>query len=516
MNSNLGKALGLMIAYLGAIFFLNWSFSFSSDDCFYALGTALSPNGIPEHLGSLSNAWMANWNDGYRPIVHLFVRIFTGCFDKWVFNIANTAMMGLLVLCIYRLAKKRWAIEFNALAWLLVLVFLVLCKGEAYLWCSGSVNYLWAGTGSIAFCLIVERLERQEDSWWQVGVYCILALLAGWLQEAFVLPICAALIAYYIFNYKTITVKKVLVLLAYAIGVWLLVRIAGQRASTIPTFSVATICMTLLKIAVAIKAVWVLLIVFAVCKDKRDFMRRNLFLLLVVGASISMIALIGFNGERSIWAANLFAIVILVREFQPSNLTGNILSTILAVILAICGCLGYKIRCEFDDFTAAYLKSDIGFCWHERVNCGPFARFFHQCIYRWEDGGHGKSYAYFYGRDIAPVAFSKAEYAALYTGSFYVDWDRLPIPEVESYTTADSNTIVIPLPDGATQFTYAEVEYDMPKGFVAKVKHEIAIRKNPPLATANIPRVVDINGKRLALIAKLPECDNYIRAIRLE
>ena len=502
----------LGVIFLAAILFLNWSFSFSSDDCFYALSSTLTRDGVPLHLGTIANAWIENWHDGYRPVVHLFVRIFTGCFDKWVFNLANTAMMGLFVMCIFRLAKKHFSIDFGSLSWLLVLVYFVLCKGESYLWCAGSVNYLWAGTGSLLFCLIAEKLEKMDVSWLGVVSYCLFALLAGWLQEAFVLPIGSALAAYYLLNYKDVTLKKLFVLLFYLVGIVLLVRIAGHRASTIPTFSVENLCMTLLKIAVAIKAVWVLLVMFLICNDKKAFIVRNLFPLLVIGASVGMIVIIGFNGERSLWAANLFSIVVLVREFKPPIGLAYFLSFVLVLTLGFCCYYGYRIKYEFNDFTRQYIASESGMCWHNRVNCGPFARFLYQVIYAWEDGGHGLSFGNFYGRDIAPVALAKPDYDALHSNTFCIPSNRLEIA-VEAYTTVKSNTIIVPMSVDMRMPKSVKVVYDSPGGFFFKIQQELAIRKNPPVANSSVPREAFVNGQRFMFIAKKPESDMYIRGI---
>lgn len=511
-NSLLMWLLGAL--FFSAILFLNWTFSFSSDDCTYALiGTgAWDNNGVPPHLCTIANAWIENWHDGYRPVVHFFARIFTGCFDKWVFNIANTCMMGLLVLCILRLAKKRINVEFTSFSWLLVLVFFVLCKGESYLWCAGSVNYLWAGTGSLVFCLLAERLERKDTPWSLVVLYCVIALFAGWLQEAFVLPIGCALATYYVLNYKSFTLKKAVLFIFYVVGVILLVRIAGRRASTIPSFSFTTLCMTVLKIVVAIKAFWALLVVFLFCRDKRAFIVRNMFLLMVVGASIGMIAIVGFNGERSLWAANLFSIVILVREFTPSLRVSYLLSLALTMTLMLCCCFGYRIKCEFNDFAKQYIMSENGLCWHNRVDCGLFARFFHQCIYTWENGGHGKTFGFFCGRNVAPIALSKADYDAVVANEFCVPSNRINIA-MEAYTTQSSNTIIVPLKESDLTPVSVIVAYDYPQDFVSKVKRELEMRKNPPVANANVPREVVINGGRFAFVSKEPGSDSYIRDI---
>ncbi|MBR1871049.1 MAG: hypothetical protein IJ802_04415, partial [Kiritimatiellae bacterium] len=92
-------SLLLSAIFIAAVFYLNTTFSFASDDCMYGLQSAAASDGIPPHLGTLANAFAENWRDGYRPVVHIAARIFTGCFDKGVFNAANTIMACLFALC---------------------------------------------------------------------------------------------------------------------------------------------------------------------------------------------------------------------------------------------------------------------------------------------------------------------------------------------------------------------------------------------------------------------------------
>lgn len=504
--------VALLGLYLLAILFLNCTFRFCSDDCSFGLCGAIGPDGIPPHLAAIPNAWRWTLNDGYRPIAHFIGRIFTGCFDKWVFNLANTAMMGCLVVCAFRLARRSFNFGFETMALLVSLVFFILCKGESYLWCAGSVNYLWAGTGSLVFCIVAERMERVDATWPEVAWYCLLALIAGWLQESFSLPILCAMCAYHVLHRKSFNAKKAIVLLSYLAGTLLLVRVAGRRTSTIPPFTLSEFAMTLIKIAVAVKGVWVLLAVLLVRKDRMAIVRRNAFPLLVVMASICMIAIVGFNGERCLWAANLFAIIVIVRECRPSRRIAYALSVALAATLCVCCILGFRIGREFDVFTEHYLASEQGLCWHERVRCGPFARFFHQFMYGWNDTWHGKVYARFHGREVAPIAFRKEDYDALLSDTFCIPSNRLATV-IEAYTTPRSNAIVVPWPDDLPAPDRVRVEYDFPKGFIARLGREIAIRRDPPVANAEIPRTVVINGRRLTLVGKLPRSDEYIRGI---
>ncbi|MBR1870547.1 MAG: hypothetical protein IJ802_01860, partial [Kiritimatiellae bacterium] len=357
-----------------------------------------------------------------------------------------------------------------------------------------------------------KRMENTDDPWPLVAVYAALAVFAGWLQEAFSLPVLCAMAAYRIVFFRQTDAKKLAVLLCYAAGVFLLVRIAGGRAGSMAVSSADAFAMSLVKIAAAVKAVWLLLAVFLFSGDKRGFVRRNLFEFFAIGASIAMIAIIGFTGERSLYAANMFAVVLVVREARPSVRVASALALTLVATLGVCCVLGCRIKCEFEAFEKSFLESPDGLCRHDRVDCGIFARFFHQCVYTWEDGVHGRYFALFHGRTAAPCALSGRDLAAIRSGEFCTPQNRLPLA-IEAYTLPSSNTILLPLADADPAPQHVKVEYDFPKGFFNRILRQLASRKNPPVGRTDLPRTVELHGKRYAFVAKMPESDKFIRSI---
>ena len=147
------------VAFFATVFYLNTCFRFCSDDCFYgSLWTEPF-----KHLETVRNAFWATCNDMHRPVVHFVVRIFCGCFPKCVFNVFNTLMAGALILLLLRSAKGRWRAQVQDVLLAIALVLLILFKGESYLWVAGSVNYLWAGSFAILFCMLRKRIVVHSD-----------------------------------------------------------------------------------------------------------------------------------------------------------------------------------------------------------------------------------------------------------------------------------------------------------------------------------------------------------------
>ena len=531
MKRSLMWSICLVVAFLGVVFGLNRCYSYSSDDCTYALksnsgtgwggvasGCLQDVEGGYSRLDNLYDVWHVNVADGYRPVVHFFVRAFTGWLGKGVFDVVNTLMMGCFLLLLYRFSVSSWRLMFPKTVLAIALVFLILCKGESYLWCAGSVNYLWAATMTLLFCVMREYVRSRPIS---LACTCLMsasACLIGWAQEAFSLPICFGLGCWGLFNLKRLKLREIIFYVCYGIGTLLLCWKASARASSIEAFTMSGLLMTWVKCAVACKGVWVLLIYFLCCKDKRTFLNRNVFELAVIVGSILLISIVGFNGERSLFAANLFAIVILVRELSLSVGVATVITGVLFLLWGIVLVLGRQVKANFDAFTTLYLASPEGVTMHERVHCGIFSRFFHQSLYTWQTSGHSQSYAAYYGRDITPLALSERLYNELFlTNTFAKDFNRLPL-EGTFFTSQEENLIAMPLSENVEveQDITAVVQYNFPNDFKFKVWKEIAIRKNPPVPFLNKTRVLKTSHGNYLLIAKIPYCDEYIRRIFVE
>ncbi len=529
----------LLGAFLALIFALNVSFSFCSDDCVYGLTWEVPPNDTFHwspgaslleakaagttfsRADNLRSVWEANVADGYRPVVHFFARAFTGWLGKGAFNVANTAIMGVLLLFLWRLSCGRWSPRWEVVAFSIGLVFLILCKGESYLWCAGSVNYLWAGTLTLGFCLMREQIERDGAlHWWLIPMMCA-AFICGWAQEGFSLPVCFALGFWSLAHLRALRASKVLLFGAYGLGTLALCWISVRRFdpdATAHSLSLMSIALTQLKIAVAVKGVWCVLLCLLFMRDRMGILRRNAFELLVILGSVLMISVVGFNGERSLWCANLFAILIVLREFNPPRWLALGVTSAFLPLACVLLFLGSRIRSNFDTMLNLFLQSKDNVTCHERVKCGPFARFFHQAIYTWQSlDGHGQGFGVYHGKNMAPIALSNELYTNLYQkDAFCIPENRLAKVKGNFYTSPTANAIVMPLPETDTTNWATQavtVVYDRPTDFLSRVNHEIAIRRSPPVPHINHPQILTTPHGRYVLIVKMPGSDAFIRSI---
>ena len=509
-------ALGTFLVF---VFWLNHLTPFCSDDYGYGL-----ISGSAERLGTVMNAWTENWRDGHRPVVHFLVRLFAGVTGKPLFNFCNTVMVGVLVLLVLRLAKGVWKPSFRSLVLAVSLVFLLLFKGESYLWCSGSVNYLWSGCGMLAFMLVRERLERGTVTWPGVGLLSVPLVPVGWSQEAFSMPICLALGTYCLFHLKQLDSKRLCAFAAYGIGAALLAWEALQwmgtearSAAMTQDFSAMKAALGVLKIAATVRVPWIVLVIWLLGRDRRGFMSRNAFELLVVLGSVLMILVIGFYGERSLWPANLAAIVIVVREFSPNRPVAAGLSfATLAVLCCVCA-LAVRIRGNFDRFERMYLAAEDGLSIHERVACGPFARYLFQWVFDWQSAGTTPGFfARYHGRPVMPKALTEKMHESLYLRDEICRPENV-LPGCEGfYTTPEINAIVMPIADGdAEKFAGAsvQVEYASPRGILEAVRRTLAQSDPPPVPAPWHPVVLRTGHGGYLLIGKQTRSEGYIRRV---
>lgn len=510
--------------FLCVILFLNWCYQFCSDDCFYG---SFWLNGVGQRLGSISNVLTVTLKDPHRPFVHFLVRMFSGCFDKWVFNVCNTLMMGLLIVLVNRLALRTWKLNVHSVILTIAMTFFVLCKGESYLWCAGSVNYLWVAVWTLGFCFIIERMIQGPCRWWQIGLFMLAAVVCGGSNETFTPPMCVAMTVVFLVKDRKLTFGKVLVGLCYVVPMVAMALFERQNrvGAMVPAITVQNLFITALKIAVTVKCAWVMALVLLFQSDKKEFFRRNALELTMVAVSCAMVMVVGFHGERTLWCANLFAMIVVVREWQPKPLF-SAAATVAVVAVALCLVpYGLKIRANFSSFIARYLASDDNVTCHEFVPCGYFNRYFHQVMYQWRKPTiHSRYLARFYGRSEQPISLPRELYNGVYqSDEFCVEANLLSLKgTLKAYTMPKLNTIVIPLSQNQTvdpKSNRVDLKCSARNGVWASIQTELVKNVRPDIECNCRPQLLKTSHGDYLLVAKglIPdECINDIVLSRCE
>lgn len=120
-----------------------------------------------------------------RVFVHGVVALFAGFRLYWLFDVCNTAMWMLLVYLVLReggvCVRKAWSAFLGAMAVWWFLWYAEPCSMNA----AFAVNYLWTAAATVGMM----ALWRRARQWWLIPI----AFVYGWGQEAFALPMVAAL-----------------------------------------------------------------------------------------------------------------------------------------------------------------------------------------------------------------------------------------------------------------------------------------------------------------------------------
>lgn len=455
-----------LTAFVGMMFFLNWVFPWCSDDNNYGI---LWTGSEWVRLGSIWNAFKIGVMDPHRPFVHLITRIFTGCFDKWVFNVVNALVAGFLLVLINRFAHRTWRLDPCSLLVTIALFFFFLVEGESFFWMCGSCNYLWVGVLTLFFLIFRERLERDEVASSKVLLFIPVAAIVGEANESFSPPICIALAMWGLFHFKELNWKKVVIYSAYGISAALLCWHESSRATTIPRWTAFGAVAIAVKELCAVKCLWIAAILFLFLRNKRQFVRENAFELLVIGVDLVIDYAIGFVGERVLFITNMLSVVLVLRmrEFGWK----------VAVFCGLAVCFwfvaliptGVRIRLNFDNFLKMYLKSTDGVARYDYYPRKLFGRYFYQVNYPWQPCGyHATVFARAYGRgDLIPIALPSYLYDDVYlSDSFCREENQLSLEKLRAYAKEDGNAIVLPLPQEGVDAAANEVEvvYDFPGG----------------------------------------------------
>ena len=521
MNSlSAKKFLLLLLAFIISCLILNFTFLPGSDDCSYGLVSFLQNNGSSDRFSSIYEVFRCNAADGYRPVVHFFVRLFAGYFPKWSFNICNALMAGGLLLLITSIANPRDKFNTKSLILATALSFLILFKGESYLWMAGSVNYLWSGVAALGAFVLWKRAETENISIKNVLILSPALILLGWTQESFVMPIGFAMGIYTLCHLKSLDTRKIIFMIAYALGAACLVFLSDTNAGRLSGIdrSVTWFIFEQIKIVAGLKAFAVLAFYFIFfCKDKKDFFNKNIFELLVILGSYLMISYVGFNGERSLWCANLFSIIILVRQIHLNRQTSIVLAIGLTFLFPILFYYGFQIRSNYTTCITQAQESDADISIHDRVQCSIFKRFFHQTIYNWQSkDGHLSSFKRYY--HIAPRLHILT--SELYTDLYLEDKicsDNNRIASVKNhkvYTKPTLTALIMPISNPENwQNKHVKVSYSLPQTLIKKITIEIAARTIPPVSESWHPEILQTPHGSYLLIVKKPGCDAYISDI---
>ena len=346
------KTTILLLFFL--LFFLQNRYAISAiDDWVYAFIVNENANGhlsimddgvIRHPIASFHDALLSQSRDYFisngRFIVHTLVQYFCGTMTMQTFVIFNTLVFVLFTMLVIQLANRK----INTLDLIFVLSaiwILIPHKGLTFMGnISLSINYLWTSVATLSFILMIEKLCIQKHISWGHTLYgCMMALIAGSLQESFSIGVSGAIMFYCLFNHQTISKQLMLILTAYLLGTMICMLSPANfgRTEDIGGIGFHWRCMLGIASSPPITLNAIATIIIAKRGQLIPFIKRNYFLLLASVINLMFAVFIAYNGRHQLTAVNICCMVVLLRvwfdlDYPRLRKTISVMLTSIAIL----------------------------------------------------------------------------------------------------------------------------------------------------------------------------------------
>ena len=202
---------GMILAACVLFYVLNLWTSYKEDDMQFSL---LSDAGLMDFLRSQYERFL----DHNGRSADTFAALFCAYLGKPVFNVCNTLVFALMAHLISLLSTGRRSL----LAVTMFVTYVGACypvPGQTMLFVAGSCNYMWAITTSLLMIYLLQRHEGKRFGKGMTALLILIALVGGCFNEATSFGVFGGMVLYYLFNRKMPDRNAVIALLAYLVGI---------------------------------------------------------------------------------------------------------------------------------------------------------------------------------------------------------------------------------------------------------------------------------------------------------
>ena len=228
------KLYFLLLLIIGIAFYVfNVQTPFSHDDyayCFYydVDSYVLRPTNI--RINNVFQMFESMWHHyqcvNGRFVSHIILQCFCAFWGKSIFNICNTFVFIIFLHLIVSLSGRRYSIL------ILLITFIVsMCimpyPGQTMLWMTGSINYLWTATLTLAYLYWMKQYIKKSTSFFCHVFAATLCFLIGWTHESITLPVAFGLFLYFVFNRNHFHGLIISSYFGYSLGVAMVVFAPG-------------------------------------------------------------------------------------------------------------------------------------------------------------------------------------------------------------------------------------------------------------------------------------------------
>ena len=310
---------GLLLLCIAAIIYgLNYFTPLASDDWNYVFIF-----GTDDKIQTLWDVFKSQYYHYFemngRITAHIITQTADGILGKGVFNIANTLVfLAFLYLICLNVTPERKVYP-KLLLSAFVLTFLLMPEfNMAFLWLSGSGNYLWSATVLLLFHYLLEKKSFNNVA--AAPLLFFYGVISGCTNEAFVVGMAGAYFIYYAIHRKSLTRHKVIMLAGFFIGAALLVFSPSSihRASTDMVAHNKQQLLQLLLSMDNLRLMYITLIaipLLAIFKQIRlgEFLKQELWLVLVIIILFLFILATNHRSGHSRMGIELFSMLLLFK-----------------------------------------------------------------------------------------------------------------------------------------------------------------------------------------------------------
>lgn len=221
----------LLLMACAVMMVMNVLTTFKEDDLAFTL---IESEWTPvRSLADMLHSHVIHYTGTNGRLAELVPELFACLLGKTAFNVCNAIVFALLAHLISLLATGRRSL-LAVSAFLAIVGTCYPIPGETMLWMAGSANYMWAITLSLALVYYLTRSHSRPLGWAGAVLLFVVSLLAGGFNEATSMGFLGGMVLYYACNRSLIDRRVVVALVAYLIGLLLIVASPGawNRAAT--------------------------------------------------------------------------------------------------------------------------------------------------------------------------------------------------------------------------------------------------------------------------------------------
>lgn len=316
-----------------------------------------------ETIGDIINSQIVHYNWwGGRSIVHSITSLFCAILGQRCFAVCNAFIWIALVLLILSTCGSSYRNISSLLAVIVLSSFSFMMRMSPEF----QINYIWVFVLVLIFIKLLLTKKLEVGSW-KLVFLAVFGLLVGWTHDVINVGVGGAIIILWLRNIRSYTKAQYVLSISFGIGALILLLAPGNfvRASQLEPFSLVHSCTTLLS---SLRSFYVLIAVVVIAKYKygksfRAIYFDNEFYWNVMIICLMFVFALGVPGYRSVYGAELMAIIIIVRLLNKHcfNLFWTAVSSISLLIVWGMQIYGtYKIKRQYLDVLQQYESSPTG------------------------------------------------------------------------------------------------------------------------------------------------------------